>query len=333
MSLETGNATGPESAAEAVEAPESSAVETNSGSEYSVTDPGYYDDSETETTETPSETLDDASGEEAAEETVETPAVESADFEVSDELLDKAFELGYTEEDLKKFDDVKALEKDVNRTAKLRERWVKHQAGKVPPPETAETTETVNADELQEPNWEELIEQGHDPDIIAVQKRNWEGMKSVLERSKRAEELANQVIKTEQRRAFEAQCNRFDETLDNIGDEFATIFGKGKHAELLETSPEQAANRQKVFSKMNMLRHGYLTAGERVPPEAELIQEAVHASFFKHTQQTARAKLKNDIKKAGYQALSRPNSGGAKALSGPSLALQLEQEFWKSKSL
>ena len=333
MSLETGStAPSSETVSETVSS-ESSAVESNdSGSGYAKTDPGYdaFDDSDddaTENTETPSETSDDASDSNATEEKVETPAVdEAAEPEtISDELLDKAYELGYTVEELKKFNDVKSLEKEITLTARLQERWQKSQdekslvADKPPEPEIAPADE-------DEPKWDELIEQGHDPDMVALLKRN-------SDRAARAEAQVKQLSQIEAKRAFDAQCDRFDDALNKIGDEFKDVFGTGTQDELADKSPEQAKNRVNVFQKMNMLRHGYLTAGQRVPPEADLIQEAVHASFYKHAQTTARKRLTGDIKKAGSQALSRPNSGGAQPLNGPQKALQIEQEYWKQNSL
>lgn len=332
MSLETGSdAPTSEAVSETVSADTTTVESTDSGSGYSVTDPGYeagddfQESTSEENTETPSETSDDASGETTAEETVETPTAETADDEtISDELLDKAFELGYTIDDLKKFNDVKSLEKEITLTAKLKERWERHEARKTPAADPE--LEIPAATDEAEPNWDELVELGHDPDIVALNKSNWQ-------RAQRAEALARQLIKSEQQREFEAHCKRFDDTLNNIGDEFKDVFGTGEQGELITKSPEQAQNRQAVFTKMNMLRHGYLTAGQKVPPEAELIQEAVHATFYKHAQSTARRKLTNDIRNAGSQALSRPNSGGSKPLSGPSLALQLEQQFWKDRKL
>lgn len=331
MSLETSTESPASETVTETVSPESATVETNSGTGYSTTDPGYDagDDFETETKETPSETSDDASGEETTEETVETPAVdEAAESEaISDELLDKAFELGYTIDDLKKFDDVKSLEKEITRTAQLKERWDHHQARSNSVAAPAKKPEDILVDEEKpEPNWEELVELGHDPDIVALNKQSWH-------EAKEAKAMVRQLLQSERQRTFEAQCDRFDDALNNIGDEFKDVFGTGKRGELIEKSPEQAKNRQAVFTKMNMLRHGYLTAGQKVPPEAELIQEAVHASFYKHAQTTARNRLKNDIKRSGSQALSRPNSGGEKPLSGPPKALQLEQEFWKQNNL
>lgn len=330
MSLETtSTAPASESATVAASPAESSAVETtNSGSGYSVVDPGYEGEGfgDTESNDPP-ETSGDASGEETAEETVVTPTVEAAEpQEISDELLDKALELGYTEDDLRGFSDVASLEKEISRAAKLHERWQQRQAVNTPATEPpAAKPDVVIDEEKPEPDWENLIELGHDPDIVALNKESWN-------EARQAKAMLRELVKKDQQRSFEAQCQRFDDTLNNIGDEFKPLFGTGSQSELLASSKEQAANRQAVFDKMNMLRHGYLTAGQRVPPEADLIQEAVHASFYKHSQQTARTKLMGDIKKASSQSLSRPNSGGAKPLSGQSLALQKEQQYWSDKS-
>jgi hypothetical protein len=333
MSLETGST---EAAAETVSASESAVEVSTSGFGYSVTDPGYdagipepvvdeLADLKAENTKeaTPSETLDDASGDDTTEETVETPADETVDSEeISDELLDRAFELGYTVEDMKSFTDAKSLEKEVSRVERFQNR-LQERAGNQP---AANEGAALVEEAKPEPDWDAYIEQGHDPDIVGLQKQNWQ-------ENQESKALIKQLLRTEQTRAFQAQCDRFDDAINNIGDEFKAILGTGKMDQLAKAAPEQAENRQKVFTKVNMLRNGYLTAGIRVPPEADLIQEAVHASFFKQAQTTARTKLMGDIKKAGSQSLSRPNSGGAKPLSGPSLALQKESEFWTRNSL
>jgi hypothetical protein len=320
MSLETGSESIPETVND-------SAVDDGN---YSVSDPGY-DAGNLEpvdelaeliaenTTKQPSETSDDASETDGVtEETVNTPADDESvdsDTEISDELLDRALALNYTIDQMKEFSDAKALETEINRVESLQKRVKERESSKSKVPETQEDPE---------PNWEELVEQGHDPDAIAIQKRTWD-------KAKQTEALARQVIQAEQARAYEAQCNRFDDVLNSMSDEFGTILGTGRRGELLKASPEQARNRQAVFTKMSVLRQSYELAGVDVPPEADLIQEAVHASFYKHATKTAREKLKGDIKKANSQSLSRPNSGGAKPLTGTRLAEQKENEFWKSK--
>lgn len=344
MSLETGSESASETVTEAVSSAPSPVESKNSGSGYSVTDPGFsgFDDGPEEdsadvlaalkaenTKKTPPETSGDASGEEQTiEETVETPAdVESADSqEISDELLDKAIELGFTEEDLRGFSDVKALQQEVTRAETLRQRWLQRQAGKAPS-EQRLPEPVITADEPEpEPDWEALATAGYGEEIINLQKANWH-------RTQRAEALAQQLLRAERQRAFDAQCERFDATLNSLGDEYRTILGTGNRGDLAKTSPVQAENRQAVFDKVNMLRHGYLTAGKKVPSEPDLIEEAVNASFFKQTQQIARQRLTKDIKNAGTQALSRPKSGGERQITGAERAMQKEHAFWRNRDV
>lgn len=320
MSLET------PASSEAVTETTSASETPAAGSGYSATDPGFdagLDSGEDElasliaenTKSKPSETLDDASDAKSeTEETVETPADDAADSDgISDELLDRAFELGYTVDDLKSFSDSKSMEREISRVEKIQKRLAERQGTK--PKEDAPVEETD-----PEPNWDELVELGHDPDIVALNKKTWQ-------RAQAAESQARQIIQAEQNRAFEAQCNRFDEALNKM-EGFESILGSGRRGDLAKASPEHVANRQKVFTKMQMLAAGYEQAGMPVPPEADLIQEAVQASFYKHAQEIARKSLTKQIKKAGSQALSRPRSAGGKPLSGQQLAIAKEQEFW-----
>ena len=313
-----------------------------SGSGYSVIDPGYEADTpepvedelealkaENETEKKPDdETSDDASSDAEAgsdtEETTEESPDESADKDsFSDELLDRAAELGYTLEEIKGFRSEKSLEKDVLRSERLQQRMQERMASKT-------GKETPAQDEAEpepepEPNWEELLEAGHDPDVIAMQQKMWQ-------RATKAEALVKQVFKADQDRAWDAQCERFDDTLNKLGEEYKSLLGNGRRGDLMKSSPEAAANRDRVFEKMAILRSGYAQAGKTMPPESELINEAVQASFYKQTQEIARKALKGEIKKAGSQALSRPRSAGTKALSGESLAMAKEREFWKDHS-
>ena len=313
---------------------ESSSAPSESKSGYSVTDPGYDSDISSEpvvdelaaikaenTKETkPDSTESDASDTDGeTEESEETPAAESAESnDISDELLDKATELGYTLEELKGFRSEKALAKDIARVESIQKRLQERQ-GKKP------ADEPVVEQPDPEPNWEEMIEEGHDPANVAIQKQLWQ-------RAAKAEALVQQVYQAEQTREFNAQCQRFDETLNKL-EGFEKILGSGRKDEIAKTSPDQAANRQKVFTTMQILKRGYEEAGVTVPAEAELIEAAAMASFPKHAQTIVRNKLKADIKKAGSQSLSRPHSTGAKPLSGAPLAAAKEDAFWKKMSV
>lgn len=295
---------------------------------YSVTDPGYTTidtpanesredilaNLKAENSKTPSKTLDDAGDDEddtegSDETSTETVDAESDDSDISDELLDRAIELGYTLEEMRQFTDAKALEKEVSRVEKIRQRLNQKKEEPAAQPEPEE----------EEPDWDALIEQGHDEDIIKLSKMNWQ-------RAKQAESMVKQLADIERQRQGIEQANRFDDALSGM-EEFQTLFGKGRRESL---GKPELKNRQAVFTKMMMLKNAYEQAGQRVPDENDLIQEAVQASFYKHAQQAVRQRLKGDIKKASSQALSRPNASGKQKLTGEQRALQKEQEFWRT---
>ena len=323
----------------ASEAASTTTETTSSNSEYGVTDPGYEtlepveDDLaalRAENTKQPPENSGDASEPEAEAEAevdggtegaVETPPAESVDSpdEISDELLDRAVAVGYELDDIRGFQDAKAFDAEISRVERLQSRL----KGKTAP--AGADADPEPPPESEEPDWDQLIEDGHDPEMIALQKEN-------RERAVAAERTVRELQKAEQVRAELAQAERFDAALNALGSEYEPILGQGHRAELAKSSPVVAENRQKVFTKMAILRSGYEMAGERVPPESELIQEAVQASFYKQSQEIARNSLKKQIKNAGSQALSRPRSGGQTELHGPDRALEIERDFWKSHS-
>lgn len=306
-------------------------TETKPSTGYSVTDPGYETIEPVEnelaalkaenTKVKPSETSDDASDTESdTEEPAKTPADDAAESldDISDELLDRAVAVGYDLEDIRDFKDAKAFEKELTRVEKLQQRLQSKKA-------VAETVPEAEPEEQKEPDWDQLIEAGHDPDIIALQKSSWQ-------RAAAAEAEVRQLRQVEQARAAAAQCDRFDDILNNLGEAYEPIIGKGRREMLAKSAPDAVANRQKVFTKMSALRRSYELSGEKVPAEEELIQEAFQASFYKQIQEIARRGVKTQIKNAGSQALSRPRSGSAKELPGPERALQKEAEFWKAHS-
>lgn len=330
-SQDTSTTSSGDSGAQASTADTSSQATESKSTGYSVTDPGYDagfaasedDDDETSTTEeNPSEGTDDASGE-TTEETAETPTVDddsaSANEDgISDEVLDRASELGYTLQELRTFKSEATLLKDIERVEKLQQRLL----AKGKPTTKTETKAEQEPEPEPEPDWEAMVEAGHDPEAVEVNKKTWQ-------RLQRAEAAVRDMAKAERERAWIAQCERFDDALNTFGDEYKSILGEGRRGDLLKTSPEAARNREQVFKKMIGLRNLYEQTGDPMPSERELIQEAVHAAFWKQTQKMARGKLTNEIKKAGSQALSRPRSAGTKQLVGADLASAKEADFWK----
>ena len=315
------------SSAEVSESVSSSESSSESKGEYSVTDPGYdsggsessndIDDLKSENT--PSGKTGDASGN--TEEKTDKSSNESADNDFSDELLDRATNLGYSLDDIKGFRSENSLEKDILRSERLHQRLSERQGRQQ---FNEQPVEQYAPPQEPQPDWAEMIEAGHDPDVIGLQQQMWQ-------RAANAEAMVRHVYQVDQERAWSAQCERFDASINQL-EEYQSILGSGRRGELQKNSPDLASNRDKVFEKMIVLRNGYQQSGREMPSESDLIQEAVQASFYKHAQETARKKLTGQIKKAGSQALSRPHSSGPKGLSGQSLAMAKEQAFWKDHS-
>lgn len=341
MSLETDGGSSEVADTGSAETSPAADVSTPSSSGYSVTDPGIEIGPEVDDgvdvlaalraengldpdtkRKKPSETLDDASDTDGeAEETETAPTDDAADSDgISDELLDRAATLGYTVAEIKGFTDAKAFEKEVSRVERIQERLQQRQGEKKDPPVTDPAPE-----EDPEPDWDAMIEEGHDPSTIELNKKTWQ-------RAHAAETLVKQMVSAEKQREWNAQCERFDTTLNNLGEEYKALFGEGRRGDLLKASPEAAANRDRVFQQMQILRTGYQAAGIPVPAEAQLINEAVQSSFHKQTQEIARKAITSQIKKSSKQALSRPHSTGAKPLSGEPKALAMERDFWKQRS-
>lgn len=332
-----GEAEGAGEGAAAGGSPSSDTGGYESTGDYGKTDPGYAAD-EIETSpvdelaalkaenepnkETPSDEKSDDAGvaEEGASE--EKSSGESADAEgFSDALLDRAAVLGYTFDDIKTFRSEKSLAKEIDRVERLQQRMSSRQ---VPAPAEAAPV----AEEIPEPNWQQMIDEGYDPVMVQYQQHSWQRAVAAEQRAMQAEAGIQQLMQRDNQRDFDAVIQRFDATISDL-EQYESLFGKGSMADVKKATPELSVNRRKVFDKYHQLKNTYQMARQPVPPEKELIEEAVHAAFWKQTTTLARKELTNDIKKAGSQALSRPRSTGAKQLSGATAAMAKEQDFWK----
>lgn len=304
-------------------------------SRYSVVDPGYdaVDDN------TPAETVleelraentkvkpdakaDDASSSAAdtsvgneTDETATTPAnSEPVEMDIDDELLDRAVAAGYDLNDLRAFKSAEALKSELTRVERLQQRLQARTAEKAE--ESAKPN--VTPDKFEEPNWDQMIEDGHDEQMVRVNQQNWQ--------------MAKQLQQIEQQRVVQAALERFDNVINKMPEEYEPILGKGNGKELQESSPTIFANRAKVYDKMIILRQGYQSAGRKMPSEQDLIKEAVYASFHEQTIKDARKQVRTQIQKSGSQGLSRPRSMVTKGPEGPSKALAIERDFWRRMS-
>jgi hypothetical protein len=315
--------------------PASTADDVSSQSEYSATDPG--NDSMRTTDQSPdrdnvlaqlqaengikntsqsrvAESTDDTNDDDAAAEPANDAPADNED--IPDELIGRALDAGLTANELREFNSAKELRRAVTvieRAMAIAERGKADGAAS-----------KTNVEASKTPDFEKMLADGHDADLIEAFRTTWNEAKA-------AREQAQAVVATEQQRAFELQCQRFDETLDSLPG-YEAVFGKGRFADLAQKDPTQATNRQRVFSQMEVLRRGYEATGQPVPNETTLIRSAAASVFSDQSAKSARQVVKKEIEQAGKQAIAKAGSGPRKALSGPSLAAQKEAEFWRKFS-
>lgn len=256
-------------------------------------------------------------------ETNSSAAVKGANVdaaEIDDELIDRALDAGFTAEELRQMQSSAALRQAVSLAERLaaREKERKSAGGDSKSSPAKDT-------EISEPNWQQMLDDGHDPQIVKVQQTVWQ-------QANAARSMAQQIAAAEADRAFQAQCQRFDSELSAMTD-LTSVLGTGTLSELTASNPAQAANRQRVFTQMEVLRRGYEVTGRQVPSESQLIRAAAASAFPDQIQKNARQQVKQSIRNANSQALPRSGSGSKRPLTGPDAARQKEAEFWKTRSV
>ena len=192
--------------------------------------------------------------------------------EISDELNQKALDLGLTEEELKDFDSAEALEKivsDIEKAVAIDEPAKKADSAQTADKDKKKDEDTKGDKSLKFENEDEI-----DPELL-------KGMKSLEQTNKeqreRIDKLENNIEQEKQVRLQEVQtqfAKRMDGMVGKLGLEFAGIFGKGPIAKLDRTSSAFKA-RDSVRAHMRGIAVGLAESGTEIPDEQKLFDMAV----------------------------------------------------------
>lgn len=315
--------------------------------EYDAVDPGYsVEDKPATPDDKPAESTDETAGAPPAAEAGEedsggTPTDEAAgdaekpsdEEEVelpSDDLLDRAAALGYGVEDILKFRSPASLERDIERAEQIAARLAQRKQAKVPE-KVAEKPEPP-----KEPDWAAMKAEGYDERQLDIMKQEWlrssEAHQKAMEAHEQIEQLKEKTKQLEQEReqeAWLAKTQRFETNVAALVKEnkgYKALLGEGS-AEEFKKSSKEFQNRNRLLRRQLTIEAEYRNAGMPVPSEERVLQEAAGSLFNGHIQQVARQKLKEDIKEAGEQALSRPQSAGKKASTGRQRAEERMEEY------
>lgn len=106
---------------------------------------------------------------------------------------------------------------------------------------------------------------------------------------------------------------RFDGFVGQLGDDFADLFGKGATSNLRDTSVHHR-NRMEVRDQMRAMAAGYEHIGRTPPNQQELFQRALRGVFGDKIKSQARREISDKLKAGTRTPLNRPT--GSKAGSG-----------------
>lgn len=321
------------------------AVDKDDGPHYTAVDPVYGEaDKSAEETETPEAGKLDKSGkdekppaDEASDEDSGKTPDEAAEDEdevpvFSDDLIDRAVALGWSRSRLERFRNEDSLARELTRVEQLDKR-VKQSEAKAQGKDDAQAP--------KEPDWAALKVAGYDEGQLDRErelfKRSVDAFKEAKEARREAAEMRRYLEGLQAQQDMQewiAKTDRFETTLQELIEEtegYKELFGEGSAAKLKRTGTE-FQNRSRVLTRKLSIEDEYTRLGVPLPSEQELLQQAVGSLFNGHSQKIARQKLKEDIKKAGSQALARPQSTGKQGLTGLQKAEMRVEEFWRTHS-
>jgi hypothetical protein len=327
----------PNDSAEQVK-PAEQATEQQADDPYDIQDPADDGDSFVEE-KGPSTTTEDADEERPkdAGSGGGTPAGgQEQDGEFSADLVARAKEAGFTEEEAKAFGNAAALENTLvaidRKAAALLARSgqapdAAKPTGEQPEgePSTQKSDQKGTQKSTQKTGQEdsgafklELDEENYDEGLVKA-------LKGLNEHYGRQFSELSKVLAPVRAFVESQEEARFDGFFKELGSEYEDLFGTGTGQELLaggEETKKLLVNRNKVIEARDELVHLYRNTGRSIPNDAELMKRACMSAFADKTQAIARKQVAGQLDRRSRTAIHRPSGTKGRALGGEAAAIQ-----------
>lgn len=98
---------------------------------------------------------------------------------------------------------------------------------------------------------------------------------------------------------------RFDETINDMGDDVTALLGKGYGATMDRNSPEFMA-RQAVADQLKIIHNGYKQTGKPIPGDRQLIQQAINSVFGDQLRTNASKSVAQQLDRRKGSMAARP---------------------------
>jgi hypothetical protein len=254
-----------------------------------TTEESTGDEADTGTGEGTSEGAGDVGGAEvdsvAASSTLASP--------ISDQLLARAVNIGFSLADARTAESEESLERIVSSLEDAQ----------------AAITEADTTTESEDPfaDLPKLDPEVYEPEVI----KSFEQLKDVIKQQ--AEKLQDiegrqeqQAQATQEARAAEVE-QWFDGRVSALGEDFVEALGSGSFSSLDHASP-QYAKRSAIADQVGVLLAGYQAQGMQPPSDNELFDAAVRLVLPGEHQKISERKLESNLKKRAGQHLNRASS-------------------------
>lgn len=229
--------------------------------------------------------------EEEEEASPEPVAEDSSEPEISKTLIDKAVELGFTEEEAKSFGDNGKLDNVIKVFNKREPKEVK---------EVKDDPPAIEKFEL------DLSEEDYDEDFVKtinnMNEHYAQQLEKVTGQLSARDKLIEEIVDGIDARNESDFSERFDSWVSNLGGQYHDLLGKGPTASL-KASGSEAKNRDAIRDEMEVLAAGYDQVGRDIPQESELFRRALQSVFG---ETVSRKNLNGKIQKRRSQMTNRP---------------------------
>lgn len=187
-----------------------------------------------------------------------------------------------------------------------------------PPAAQAKVTEVISPPSKPSRFDFSKIVDNFDPELVNVLK----SIDEFHEQQRTALEQRFQSVEERYRQADEAATEqRLDAFFDGLGEEYATIFGKGAGRAL---NPESAElkERGKVLEAADLLCAGYASRGQQPPSEDVLLKKALQLVHGDKADQLATKRITSQVRDRQGQFTARPTQQPPKPVGGDTEAIR-----------
>lgn len=233
-----------------------------------------------------------------------TTSTGNEDTNFDAELLSMAAECGFTEQEARDFGTTKQLIKALLPISRRLE-----QMGQPRQADQAQPAPIKTDDGFK---WAiDPEKDGFDPKLVSELNRYHEWNAKRLEAyDKRVGEMSQREQRREaeeSRRTEMTRQERFDESLNALGEEYRELFGSGNVNSLKQDSKEWS-NRRQVYMAMRVAEKSWRDMGTPVTDSKVLLQQALGMVFHDKQQELARKKVASSLSSRSNSSMSRPSS-------------------------